>query len=55
MIAGVLAAFALACTTAGPVERPESSLNCLTLFPTPDLAASGSIACGPWHRRSASR
>jgi FtsP/CotA-like multicopper oxidase with cupredoxin domain len=47
MIAGVLAALALACTTAGPVERPESSLNCLTLFPTPDLAASGSIALRP--------
>ena len=47
MIAGVLAAFALACTTPGPVERPESSLNCLTLFPTPDLAASGSIALQP--------
>src|SRR5215467_3537971 len=32
---------------AGPVERPESSLNCLTLFPTPDLAASGTIALHP--------
>lgn len=47
MIASVLAAFALACTTAGPGERLESSLNCLTLFPTPDLEASGSIALRP--------
>ena len=26
---------------------PESALNCITLFPTPDLAASGSIALLP--------
>ena len=47
MIVGVLAALALACTMAGPTDRPESSLNCLTLFPTPDLPASGTIALRP--------
>jgi len=47
VIDGVLAALALACRMAGPVVRPESPLNCLTLFPTPDLAASGTIALRP--------
>jgi FtsP/CotA-like multicopper oxidase with cupredoxin domain len=47
MIAGALAAFALGCSMAAPVERPEVPLNCVTLLPTPDLSASGTISLLP--------
>jgi suppressor of ftsI len=43
----VIQALALGCAMVGAVEHPASSLNCLTLFPTPDLAVSGTIALRP--------
>ena len=43
----MIQALALGCAMVGAVEHPASSLNCLTLFPTPDLAVSGTIALRP--------
>jgi suppressor of ftsI len=48
MIGGTLAAKALVCAIAAAATSSESRLNCMTLFPTPDLAAtSGEIALRP--------
>lgn len=47
MIGGVLAALAIACAIAGRGEQVAAPLNCMTLYPTPDLSASGEIALQP--------
>ena len=48
MIGGWLSAWAVACAIAGPAKGVESPLNCMTLFPTPDLpVVSGDVALRP--------
>jgi len=47
MIGGVVAALAVACAIAGRGEQVAAPLNCMTLYPTPDLSASGDVALRP--------
>src|ERR1044071_7711902 len=48
MIASVLAAMMVACSFPARLPTTDAPLNCLELFPTPDLGrASGSIALLP--------
>ncbi len=47
MIGGLVAALAAVCATAGRGVPVAAPLNCMTLYPTPDLSASGEIALRP--------